>query len=135
MEAYSIDLRERVLAAYDEGKKTREVARQFKVCEAWARRVKQRRRELGIVGPLPRTNAGRKPKLDQAARDRVRAFVAARPDATLEEIRTELALDASIGCLWETLDRMGLRYKKSRSRPPSRTARTSKSSVRRGTSS
>ena len=131
--AYSIDLRQRVLATYDEGKKTGEVARQFKVCTAWARRVKQRRRELGIVGPLPR-RGGRKPKLDEAARQRLREFVAARPDATLAEIRAELNLAVSIGCLWTTLDRMGLRYKKSRSRPPSsRTARTSKSSARPGT--
>src|SRR5688500_14450728 len=111
--AYSIDLRQRVLAVYDEGKKTGEVARQFKVCKAWARRVKQRRRELGIVGPL-RRRGGRKPKLDEAARQRLREFVAARPDATLAEIRAALNLAVSIGCLWTTLDRMGLRYKKSR---------------------
>ena len=134
MEAYSTDLRQRVLAAYDGGKKTKEVAKQFQVCPAWARRVKQRRRELGIIGPLPR-RSGRKPKLDEAARTRLRQFITGRPDATLEEMRTELKLDVSIGCLWETLDRMGLRFKKSQSRPASRTARTSRSNARPGTKS
>ena len=132
MEAYSTDLRERVLAAYDQGKQTHEVAQQFTVCKAWARRVKQRRRELGIVGPLPH-KSGRKPKLDEAARQRLRELVTARPDATLQEIREQLQPRVSIGCLWETLDRMGLRFKKSRSLPASRTARTSNSGGRPGT--
>ena len=135
MEAYSLDLRQRVLAAYDEGKKTTQVAKQFDVCKAWARRVKQRRRELGIITPLPR-NAGRKPKLDEATRARLREFIKAHPDATLEELRAQLNLEVSIGCLWSTLDQMGLRFKKSRSAPASsRTGRTSASVARHGTRS
>jgi transposase len=134
MEAYSTDLRKRVLAAYDEGKKTKEISEQFKVCPAWARRLKQRRRELGIIGPLPR-RSGRKPKIDEAGRARLREFIAALPDATLMEIRRELALNVSIGCLWETIDRMGLHFKKSRFRPASRNARMSKSNARAGTRS
>jgi transposase len=135
MEAYSLDLRRRVLAAYDQGKKTAQIAEQFDVCPAWARRLKQRRRELGIIGPLPR-NAGRKPKLGEAARSRLREFIAARPDATLEEIRSALELDVSIGCLWTTLDEMDLRFKKSRSAPASsRTDRTCASVARGGTRS
>jgi transposase len=135
MEAYSMDLRQRILSACDAGKKTRQVAQQFDVCESWVRRLKQRRRELGIIAPLPR-NAGRKPALDDAARARLREFIAARPDATLEEIRRGVGLKVSIGCLWGTLEQMGLRFKKSRSAPASsRIARTSKSGVRRGTRS
>jgi transposase len=132
MEAYSLDLRKRVLAAYDQGNKTAQIVKQFDVCPAWARRLKQRRRELGIIGPLPH-NAGRKPKLDEVARARLREFIASRPDATLEEIRLELELDVSIGCLWTTLDQMGLRFKKSRSAPASRSDRTCVSVARRGT--
>ena len=133
MEAYSMDLRQRILSACDAGKKTRQVAQQFEVCESWVRRLKQRRRELGIIAPLPR-NAGRKPALDDAARARLRGFIAVRPDATLEEIRRELGLKVSIGCLWGTLDQMGLRFKKSRSAPASsRTGRMCASVARRGT--
>ena len=45
MDAYSLDLRTRVLAACDAGKKTKQVAEQFSVSPAWVRRLKQRRRE------------------------------------------------------------------------------------------
>jgi transposase len=114
--------------------KTRQVAKRYNVCESWVRRLKQRRRELGIIGPLP-PRSGRKAALGEQTRRRLREFIAARPDATLEEIRGELRLGVSIGCLWNTLDRMGLRYKKSRSRPASRIARTSKRNAPTGTSS
>ena len=66
MEAYSLDLRTRVLAAIDGGKKTKEVATLFSVSPAWVRRLKQRRREDGSISPRP--IPGGKPKLDEAAR-------------------------------------------------------------------
>jgi transposase len=110
--AYSTDLRERVLALYDEGLKTKQVAQRLRVSRAWARRVKQRRHEP------PRTIGGREPKLDAAARARLSSWVDERPDATLEELRArvadELDLRLSIGCLWNTLRAMRLTFKKSR---------------------
>ena len=42
---YSQDLRDRVLRAYDRGMKTKQIAEIFQVSPAWARRVKQRRRD------------------------------------------------------------------------------------------
>ncbi len=45
--AYAQDLRDRVLAAYDRGMKTKQIAELFEVSSSWARRVKQRRRETG----------------------------------------------------------------------------------------
>ena len=54
MEAYSIDLRGKVLAAYERGIKTKESAESFGVSASWARRVKQRLREQGERGPRPR---------------------------------------------------------------------------------
>jgi transposase len=44
---YSQDLRDRVLAAYDRGLPTQQIAQTFQVSKAWARRIKQRRRETG----------------------------------------------------------------------------------------
>ena len=49
MEAYSLDLRKRVLAACDGGRGTKEVAQLFAVSPAWVRRLKQRRRELNTI--------------------------------------------------------------------------------------
>ena len=43
--AYAQDLLDRVLAAYDRGMKTKQIADLFQVSPAWARRVKQCRRE------------------------------------------------------------------------------------------
>ncbi len=45
--SYAQDLRDRVLAGYDRGMKTKGIADVFQVSPAWARRVKQRRRESG----------------------------------------------------------------------------------------
>jgi transposase len=123
MEPYSMDLRERVLAACDAGQRTSEVAATFRVCPAWVRRLKQRRRELGRVAPLPR-NAGRPPALGPAGRERLAGLVAARPDATLAELRAGLGAAVSTGALWGTLRAMGLTLKKSRPGPPSRTGPT-----------
>ena len=53
MEAYSLDLRKRVLASCDAGHKTKQVAELYGVSPAWVRRLKQRRRELGTIEPLP----------------------------------------------------------------------------------
>ena len=45
--AYSLDLRKRVLAAYDTGEASRAVAQQYQGSRAWVDRLKQRRRETG----------------------------------------------------------------------------------------
>jgi transposase len=109
--AYSTDIRERVLKLYDEGKKTKPICQQLLVSPAYARRVKQRRHEP------PRKVGGSKPKLDEAARAKLREWIEQKPDATLEELRKRLASDleitVSIGCLWNTLKKMKLTFKKS----------------------
>lgn len=109
--AYSTDLRDRVLALYDEGVQTKQIARQLRVSPAWARRVKQRRDEP------PRKVGGSRPKLDAPARQQLLAWVGRRPDATLDELRArvkeELGVAVSVGCLWNTLRSLKLTFKKS----------------------
>jgi transposase len=110
--AYSMDLRSRVLAMHDEGQPTKAIAERLRVSRAWARRVKQVRDEP------PKKNGGRSAKLGAAARATLAAWVDAKPDATLEELRgrvsRELGIAVSTGCLWNTLRRMKLTFKKSR---------------------
>lgn len=138
MDAYSMDLRQRVLGACDEGEATASVAKKFSVSKSWVRRLKQRRREDGSIAPRPIRRVGN-PKLDEAARARVREWVNQKPDSTLEELRHRIAQDLdiriSIGALWETLRRMKLSFKKSRRTRPNSCVRTWSSSVRTGTSS
>jgi transposase len=122
MKAYSMDLRERVLAACDAGRGTRAVAAAFSVSEAWVRRLKQRRRETGAVSPT-RQRHGPLPAAVTHA-DAIRAAVREHPDATLDEYRRRHGLRLSRSALARAVAALGLSRKKSRSGPPSRTART-----------
>lgn len=53
MQAYSLDLRVRVLAAVDADQPRAEIARRFSVSMSWIRRLVQRRRETGSIEPKP----------------------------------------------------------------------------------
>jgi transposase len=130
MRAYSIDLRERVLADCDGGLGTRAVARKYRVSEAWVRRLKQRRRETGRVAPVEQRH-GPKPGWEPHAAA-IRAAVRAAPDLTLDEYRARLALPVSRSALARALVALRLSRKKSRPGPASRTGRTSGPSGRRG---
>ena len=119
--AYSQDLRDRVLAAYDRGMKTTQIAEVFAVSRAWARRVKQRRREHGETAP--RRMGG--PGVTKVDRSRLAELVAQHPDATGPELRELLGVACSDSAIYTALKALGLSYKKRRSTPRSRTVRTS----------
>lgn len=130
MEAYSIDLRGKVLAAYDRGMMTKEIAKAFDVSASWARRVKQRRREHGELAPRPRVGKHHM-KIDRA---RLAELVREQPDATLAELRDKLAITCSLSAIWAAINQLGLSFKKRRSTPRSRTARTWRSRGPNGSS-
>jgi transposase len=125
---YSSDLRGRVLSAYDRGMQTKQIAEAFSVSPAWARRIKQRRRERGELTPRP---MGGK-RFEKIERARLAELVARQPDATLEELRERLGVRCSLSALSAALHALGLSFKKRRSTPPSRTAPTSRSAARTG---
>lgn len=129
MEAYSIDLRQRVLAACDDGQPTKVVATTFDVSPAWVRRLKQHRRERhGDI--TPRKGGGsRGRKID---RDRLAELVRLQPDATLVELRDRLGVDVTPWAVCKALRELKLTYKKSRFTPPSKTAPTSRNGVSNG---
>jgi transposase len=122
MRAYSMDLRERVLAACDAGQSNDAVARTFHVSTAWVRRLKQRRRETGSYAPAVRRLSPPPAQVHAPALERL---VAARPDATLRELRDALGLTASLATICRLLQRLRLTVKKKSSGRPSRTGRTS----------
>jgi transposase len=125
---YSQDLRERVLAAYDRGEQTKQIAWTFQVSPAWARRLKQTRRETGRTAPLPMGGAT-VVKIDMV---RLAELVKEQPDATLKELRERLGNVCSESAVCMALGRLGLSYKKRRSMRPSRIARMSRPGVSSG---
>ena len=61
MKAYSIDLRKRVLAAYDSDQYSlNQIATQFQVTTRWIQKLRQQRDQEGSIAPRPQ-NQGRKP--------------------------------------------------------------------------
>jgi transposase len=119
MRAYSIDLRERVLADCDAGMTTPVVAQKYRVSASWVRRLKQTRRASGRVAPAAHAG-GRTPGWVPHA-DAIRAAVRQAPDATLDEYRRRFALPLSRSALARALRALGLSRKKSRPGRPSRT--------------
>src|SRR5437870_5621655 len=100
MEAYATKVRELVLGAYGQGTETKEVAERFKVSRSWARRVKQRLRETGLRGAIQQKH-GPDPKLDPVDRKRLAELVRKTPDATVAELKEQLAMPVSVS----TIDR------------------------------
>jgi transposase len=117
---YSQDLRQRVLSAYDRGKQTKEIAQSFAVSPAWARRVKQVRREEDRTAPLPMGGV-RVIKVDL---EQLRQLVEQQPDATIPELHQRLGKDrCSESAVNMALLRLGFSFKKRRFMPPSRIGR------------
>lgn len=112
MKPYSMDFRVAVATARDNGMETAEVAETFGCCRSWVRRLMQRRRETGTLAPLPRQQPDQR-KLKDDEEQRLREFLAKRPDATLGEMIQELELKVHPGTLCRRLTAMGLPQKKS----------------------
>ena len=111
--AYSIDLRERVVAAMVSGASARAAASQFGVSVASAVRWSQRQRRTGGVAPGRR--GGHRKAVLLPARDWLLARITAEPDLTLRGLLGELSdrgVKASYGALWLFLEREGLSFKK-----------------------
>jgi transposase len=121
MNAYSMDLRERVVAACDAGDATREqVAARFSVSVRWIRDLLKRRRETGSIAPLPH-GGGRSPAFAGESAERLRAAVAANDDATLAELAEAAGVVCAASAVHGALKRLGITRKKSRGGRPSRT--------------
>ena len=110
MKPYSMDLRQRVLDDCDAGLATAAVAAKYRVSPAWVRRLKQRRRETGVVAPA-RGRTGPRPSWDAYA-DRLREAARQSPDATLAELRQRLGLAVALSTLWRAVAALGLTVKK-----------------------
>ena len=126
MRTLSLDLRERILTSYDRQEGTREeVAARFRVSLAMVKKLLQQRRRTGDIRPRHR-HSGRKPRILSTHQTQMRALLGRKPDMTLKELRSALALDCTLPAVHYVLQKMGLTYKKRRSEPVNRTARMSR---------
>ena len=134
-QAYSQDLRERVLAAVDGGLRVREAAPLFRVSVSYIYKALERRAATGETSASARGGLRRSPVLSGHEAGLLE-HLRANPDATLGELRRWLfetrGVSISVGALWNGLDRLGWTLKKSRSTQPSRSAPTSPRPASRG---
>lgn len=125
MRTISLDLRERILASYDQKEGTREeIAHRFRVSLGMVKKLLQRRRQGGEIGPRYH-RCGLKPGKVAAQGQTFRQLLSRKPDMTLEELRRATALDCTLPAIHYVLEKMGLTYKKRRSVPASKTGPTS----------
>ena len=131
---YSLDLRERIVRAVEAGSSRRGAAEQFSVSESCAIKLVQRWRRTGSVEP----GHGRKKPFALAGHEAcVRALLAAQPDATLEELKVQLAGQGIVvgrSSVDRFLKALGMTRKKRHSTPPSRLVPTSPKPGSRGAS-
>jgi transposase len=127
MNAYSKDLRIRVLAAVDRGIPREEIVRVFGVSLAPVGRWLRRRRETGVIDA--RHSPGRTRSICSRAEERraLWAQLEAHPEATLEEHRElwerEGGARVSVATMSRVIRRLGWTYKQRRWEPPSATRR------------
>ena len=121
MQAYSQDLRERVLRALDRGDRPTDIARRFEVSRVWVYQVREREQETGVrssfqIGGHRRSRVA---DLEQV----LRAWIAAEPDLTLAELQQRLGqqgVSIKIGALWHQLNKWNLTFKKNLARQRAR---------------
>ena len=121
MQAYSQDLRERVLRALDRGDRPTEIARRFEVSRVWVYQVRDRLQETGERGSF-QIGGHRRSRLAEME-PVLRAWIATQPDLTLAELQQRLlqqGVSIKIGALWHQLNQWNLTFKKNPARQRAR---------------
>ena len=116
MNAYSIDLRQRVLAPCDAKDGTvAQIALRFSVTPRWIYLLKRQRQKEGNIEPRGH-GGGRTAAFHGRLLATLDQFVQKNPDATLQTIREKFAdrVTCSIVAIHNALGRLGWRYKKNR---------------------
>ena len=127
MRPYSRDLRLRVVQAYENHEGSmRQLAARFRISLSCVRDLLTRYRATGDVAPKPH-GGGYPAKLDASGRDALKSLVHVTPDATLQELCTQLATTQQVRVSQATISRaltkLGLPRKKNISRGRARATR------------
>jgi len=130
MEAYSLDLRRRVIADSQEGMSAKDLAKKYRVSPSWVRGLKRRHHQTGEIGPRQQRVSHRS-KLDEHL-PQLQQLVQEHPDATLAELRQRLGVPVSVATLWRTLRRLQLTFKKKWCMPPNKIVPTCRHAGRSG---
>lgn len=135
MRTLSLDLRQRILDAYDTEEGSRaEIAHRFRVSLGMVKKLLQQRRRTGDIAARHH-HSGRKPMIVATHRSQMRSMLAKKNDLTLKELRQAMGLQCSLQAIHVVLARMGLTYKKRHSEPVNKTGRTSPGRVGSGANS
>lgn len=122
MKAYSLDFREKIIDVhFTERVSIRKLAQRFGVAKSFIESLLKRLRETGDILPKPH-GGGPQAKLNEEQLQLVNALVEADNDATLDELREQLAAKTSISISRSTMGRvvqkLNLTRKKKRCTPP-----------------
>jgi transposase len=124
MRTLSLDLRQRILASYDDQEGTRrEIGERYRVSLGMVKKLLQQRRRTGDIGPR-HYRSGRKPIILETHQRQMRTLLRDKADLTLKELRLAMALECSLPAIHYALEKMGLTYKKRHSGPANKIART-----------
>lgn len=134
MAPYSLDLRQKVVGAWERGMGSqRQIADVFGVSVSFVEKLLMQLRRTGQLAPKPHAG-GKRPRLGEPARERMREWLQEQPDLTLAELaeRLERELEVKVGLPWicRVLQAMGLPRKKSRFTPPNGTGQQSSKRAR-----
>jgi len=122
--AYSLDLRERVVAAVLAGSSCRRVSEVFRVSIASVVKWSQRYRTTGSAAAKPM--GGRRRHSLAAQEAWLLSRLSAEPDVTLRALVVELGeqgVVTSYGSVWRTVHRAGISFKKNAVRHRTRSSR------------
>ena len=126
MATLSIDLRERILTAYERGDGTRlQIAERYDVSLGMVKKLLQQRRHTGDIAPRHH-RSGRKPTITEKHKRHLERLVGDHSDMTLDELRSAIGLKCSLTAIHKALIKIGLSYKKRHSTLLSTSARTLK---------
>jgi transposase len=117
MQAYSLDLRQRVVHAYEQGRHTlAEIAEQFSVSPAFVKKMLRQWRATGDLSPLPH-GGGKPASLSERQRRILRRKVRQRDDISLVELQDFLRegeqVEVHVSTICRALSRLDLPLKKS----------------------
>lgn len=136
-QSYSDDLRCRILKAYGRGGVSlSELAERFQVSLPYVKKIRQQLLRTGRMERPPERRHGPPRRITPAIGAQVREWVRVSPDLTLAEVQQKVAqsyrVHRSLSGIWWVLKEMGLRLKKNRFTPRSKTRRKPASVGRSG---